>query len=829
MLDFVRHRILGPVLVSAPSIIVVVILTDETSVLLHKLSVGFPAVSYYGTSLLALSLGLIVTVLCTAHRRFVRKFSYALGFAFLQTLVMSLVAAIIVFLIALVSYRIHSAEDMILHLISMITLWSLSCCAVTVRDYSKNSPRYLSALETVMQRHPSKQERQSPRLIMPRGFLWTDFEKGSVVDRGETEEITRALKKGSCFLVGYQASGKSVIVRAAGYQLVLKGHIVFIVENAWTMDVDRIVLDISSWNLPNVLLIVEDVHRNPRGCSDLVKRLRRLGIKLLLSGRPLDQSMFREVEWTNLAELYERKIEAQVTPHLIAGLIEKHCYSFGVKASVRPTDIESVNRNCGTDLWLVTYLLMSWDPRKSNIQDLTRKNIYDIVYEARIQQWRKIGENASQVMQIASALYTYEIPVLDRYLDARGLASAALKLADEGHLIRKAAYYYLHHASVARIYLEILESYGLIPSVEGYSAGILESYFIESEKERPRVLYNLATAEVQGAESAIVEELVANISPQDMLPQIEREEDIQKIGSFLRLFAIVDIGFAQRLLSAIDSEILQRKYSKEVLLPVRRSFLSDLELISAQYADMIHDSDKRTRAAILTVYNEETLLPYIVTFLRDFADLVVVVDNGSGDRTVEVAKKCGAWVILRPRADMLEDDRNGRGFEWSFAKGILAGIKTAIELNADIVSFSDIYGALHSQAEIAPLIRPVLSEDADLAVAALEGFKDNLQVLNRRAMDAFLRYLGASQLKVIESHGIQITRVLFKKILRVAEIRVPRTYQRVLRRELLPSYYRSARHVASSVDLQRHLRIRREEHLLRITQSRIPGDKLPDS
>jgi len=52
--------------------------------------------------------------------------------------------------------------------------------------------------------------------------------------------------------------------------------------------------------------------------------------------------------------------------------------------------------------------------------------------------------------------------------------------------------------------------------------------------------------------------------------------------------------------------------------------------------------------AILPAYNEEVAIGSVVLRTRKYADRVIVVDDGSSDRTGEVAEMAGAEVIRHP-------------------------------------------------------------------------------------------------------------------------------------------------------------------------------------
>ena len=51
-------------------------------------------------------------------------------------------------------------------------------------------------------------------------------------------------------------------------------------------------------------------------------------------------------------------------------------------------------------------------------------------------------------------------------------------------------------------------------------------------------------------------------------------------------------------------------------------------------------------SVVLAVFNEEENLPACLDSVKDLADEIIVVDGGSSDRTVEIAKKYGAKVVV---------------------------------------------------------------------------------------------------------------------------------------------------------------------------------------
>jgi glycosyltransferase involved in cell wall biosynthesis len=114
-------------------------------------------------------------------------------------------------------------------------------------------------------------------------------------------------------------------------------------------------------------------------------------------------------------------------------------------------------------------------------------------------------------------------------------------------------------------------------------------------------------------------------------------------------------------------------------------------------------SDKKI-AVIIPALNEEKTLPRVLNDIdKDLVDEVVVIDNGSSDRTSSIAEERGATVLFESR----------RGYGYPCLKGIeyLKGIKP------DIVVFVDGNYSDHPD-EIINLVRPMIDEGYDLVLGS---------------------------------------------------------------------------------------------------------------
>ncbi|NJE08712.1 glycosyltransferase family 2 protein [Thermococcus sp. M39] len=106
-------------------------------------------------------------------------------------------------------------------------------------------------------------------------------------------------------------------------------------------------------------------------------------------------------------------------------------------------------------------------------------------------------------------------------------------------------------------------------------------------------------------------------------------------------------------------------------------------------------------SVIIPAYNEEKRIGNVLQRMPEFVDEVIVVDDGSRDRTSEVAKKFGVKVIRLKQ-------NQGKG------KAMSEGIKAA---SGDIIVFMDADGQ-HKPEEIIKLVEPIVEDEADFVIGS---------------------------------------------------------------------------------------------------------------
>ncbi len=106
---------------------------------------------------------------------------------------------------------------------------------------------------------------------------------------------------------------------------------------------------------------------------------------------------------------------------------------------------------------------------------------------------------------------------------------------------------------------------------------------------------------------------------------------------------------------------------------------------------------------IIPAFNEEHSIALVVGHIPSLVDEVVVIDNGSEDRTAEYAKRSGATV--------LHESRRGYGY------ACLKGIDHLVKRQADIIVFLD--GDFSDYPEDLPdLLRPIVEDGYDLVIGS---------------------------------------------------------------------------------------------------------------
>lgn len=108
--------------------------------------------------------------------------------------------------------------------------------------------------------------------------------------------------------------------------------------------------------------------------------------------------------------------------------------------------------------------------------------------------------------------------------------------------------------------------------------------------------------------------------------------------------------------------------------------------------------------ALIPAFNEERFIGSLVLAVQSYVDHVVVVDDGSSDRTVEIARKAGATVVQH---------QNNQGK----AAAVNTGFTHVRRLRPAVLVMLDGDGQ-HCADDIPQLLEPVRADEADVVVGS---------------------------------------------------------------------------------------------------------------
>jgi glycosyltransferase involved in cell wall biosynthesis len=126
-----------------------------------------------------------------------------------------------------------------------------------------------------------------------------------------------------------------------------------------------------------------------------------------------------------------------------------------------------------------------------------------------------------------------------------------------------------------------------------------------------------------------------------------------------------------------------------------------------------------TITVILPAFNEEVSIGSMVLHAKQHADHVIVIDDGSKDRTSEISQLAGAEVIRHPR-----NLGKGMALKTGFEHAGKNGCKIIITMDSD---------GQHDPEDIPRLIDPILKGDADIVNGSryMNGNEKNTPIYRR--------------------------------------------------------------------------------------------------
>ena len=141
--------------------------------------------------------------------------------------------------------------------------------------------------------------------------------------------------------------------------------------------------------------------------------------------------------------------------------------------------------------------------------------------------------------------------------------------------------------------------------------------------------------------------------------------------------------------------------------------------------------------AVIPAFNEERFIASVVLTALNHASVVIVVDDGSSDRTADLAERTGAYVVRM-------EQNGGKG------AALNAGFKACRQFDPGAVVILD-GDSQHDPADIPSLVAPVIAGDADVVIGS--------RFLNAKSKIPVWRQFGQHALNVATNvaSGVSMT------------------------------------------------------------------------
>lgn len=133
---------------------------------------------------------------------------------------------------------------------------------------------------------------------------------------------------------------------------------------------------------------------------------------------------------------------------------------------------------------------------------------------------------------------------------------------------------------------------------------------------------------------------------------------------------------------------------------------------------------------------------------------ILVIDDGSSDRTSQVARECGADHVIRFKMNQ------------GLARGFMAGLQTSVGLGADIIVNTDADNQ-YNGGDIPKLIQPILDGRADIVI----GDREVETIRHFSSSKKFLQKLGSWVVRVASDTHIPDATSGFRAYSRDAALR----------------------------------------------------------
>jgi glycosyltransferase involved in cell wall biosynthesis len=141
--------------------------------------------------------------------------------------------------------------------------------------------------------------------------------------------------------------------------------------------------------------------------------------------------------------------------------------------------------------------------------------------------------------------------------------------------------------------------------------------------------------------------------------------------------------------------------------------------------------------AVIPAYNAEKTIAEIVIKSMPFCNEVIVVDDGSKDKTAHVAKLAGARVFKLAK-------NYGNGFATAFGLNAVWHTKVIVTLDAD---------GQHDPLEIPRVCQPIIMDDADLVIGSrfMAGSETNIRPYRRFGIGVITEFYNFGHVPITDA------------------------------------------------------------------------------
>jgi DNA-binding response OmpR family regulator len=197
-----------------------------------------------------------------------------------------------------------------------------------------------------------------------------------------------------------------------------------------------------------------------------------------------------------------------------------------------------------------------------------------------------------------------------------------------------------------------------------------------------------------------------------MMPGMDGWETFGKIRScsnvpVLFLTAMGAGEFAQRALRLRGSDFMHKPFTRLELLARVEALMNNAKQKPARFVkDATSNGINREMGitVVIPAYNEARFIGSTVLRACEYANNVIVVDDGSRDPTAEIAEAAGAILVRH-----LCNQGKGVALNTGFEKAREMGAQVVVTLDAD---------GQHLPEELAQVVKPVLAGEADIVIGS---------------------------------------------------------------------------------------------------------------